>query len=148
MREEVAPAELLLSLLLDNMKYAIVKNGVVENIIIATPIFIQESGLTGVEIPENSGVGIGDSYVDGLFAGGEKYVPDTVKSHLLRKYLRVKGHVDILGFATSLSLDLKDEWEYSPTKIKTSALILLMKSFFNISDKELNEIFVLASSES
>jgi hypothetical protein len=47
------------------LKYAIVKNGIIENVIVADAAFIEAQNLDAIECPE--GFGVGDGYANGEF---------------------------------------------------------------------------------
>lgn len=125
------------------MKYAIIENNKIVNIAVADTYL----DINWVQLQD--GFGIGDNYINGVFSKAEVVVevPQTLTPRQIRMQLTNSGLrqqvEDIV--ANSNDYELKDWWEYSLDYKRDNEQLLAMASLLNISDVELDRMFIEAS---
>lgn len=124
------------------MRYAILENNEVVNVIKATPEFITESGMNAIQ---SDFADIGDIYQDGQFITPEpepqpiEFKP--VKPLYFRLALLQVGMLETIE--TNLTGAAKLAFEYALQFERYDPMILEMAQAFNVSEEQLDQIFLL-----
>lgn len=127
-------------------RFAIVKSGVVKNIVEATADF--GTGKSWVPIPTGEVVKKGDQYVNDEFLSApvSEEVPQIVTMRQGRLALHEAGLLaSVDSIIASQTEDIKITWEYSSELERDNPMIESMKGLLGLTDQELDALFIAAS---
>ena len=131
------------------MRYAIVQNGTVTNV-------VKSAGALAENWIQSDSAGIGDTYENDQFTAPEPppaAIPKSVSMDQARKAM-VLGGVSMASVATAIS-GIEDatqrelaqiDWECSTTVRRTSPLITSLGPSLNLTDAQIDALFIAASS--
>lgn len=128
------------------MKYAIIENEVVANIVLADPEYAQEQGW--IAVPEN--VGIGWGYVNGKFIEPPPPVvpvPQEITMRQARLELLNVGKLDDVDAALASIPDEQQrraaqiEWEYSAVVDRDAPLVKSLTPALGFTEAEMDDLF-------
>lgn len=131
------------------MRTAVVRDGFVENIIIAAENFDPGDGSIIVEIGDQT-ISIGSTYDGVTFtppAPPPLPVPQSVAPNLMRKALRRGGLIDTIeAYVATLTPDEQDDWEYAPAYYRDNPVIEAGRQALNLTESQIDDLFRLAAS--
>ena len=125
------------------MRYGIIKDNKIVNVAVADTYL----DINWVQLQD--GFGIGDNYINGVFSKAEVIVevPQILTPRQIRMQLTNSGlrqQVENI-VANSTDYNLKDWWEYSLEYRRDNEQLLAMALLLEISDSELDRMFIEAS---
>lgn len=126
------------------MRYAIIENGVVANIVEA------DGPLPGLEMVE-----AGSAHIGHLFDGVESTapppppppVPESVSPRQIRQALTRAGlRTAVEAAVAGGDQDLKDWWEFATDFQRAHPMVIALAGALDVSEQEVDDLFVLAGS--
>ena len=127
------------------MKYAIITNNIVENIILADAEFAAQIG--AIECPDEVSPGWG--YVDGTFAEpapDRAPVPQSVTMRQARLALDSAGLLDTVDAAVAAGpKSIQIEWEFAATVDRNWPTLSALQSALKLSDDQIDTLFIQAA---
>lgn len=130
------------------MRMACVRNGLVENIVIATP-GLELEGYHLIPI-EGLPVNIGDHYDGTNFTPAPVVlsVPERVTPVQMRIALNEVGLRDMIeGYVATLPRDARDRWDYGLTVERDNPVIEAGRLAMGMSEEQVDDLFRLAESK-
>lgn len=127
------------------MRYGIIKDNKIVNVAVADTYL----AINWVQLQD--GFGIGDNYVNGIFSKDKSaitvQIPQVLTPRQIRMQLTKEGYRQRVEteIANSTDYNLKDWWEYSLEYKRDNEQLLAMSLLLNISDSELDRMFIEAS---
>lgn len=134
------------------MKLALIRNGIVENVIVPPEgEWAAPEGVTLVECDDNDPVGPGHLYDGKTFAPPPAPVPEVVSMRQARLALLAAGLLATVDAAIgSLPSPAREaaqiEWEYAAQVARDSALIVGLMPALGMSAEQIDDLFRLAAS--
>lgn len=131
------------------MRYAIIENNEVVNIINANADFISANGFNAIELQDEF-VDIGWQYIDGQFyqATPKKVVPDAVTPRQIRLAMHKLGILSTIESAVrnSPSDEVKIAWDYATFFYRKDPMLAAMAPALGMTEDQVDDLFILAES--
>lgn len=134
------------------MRYAIIENNKVINVIEATPQVKDQLFPAAILLADNSPVGVNWGYSGGNFTPPPivKYVPPEVTMRQARLALHAAGLLNnvataINGLTEPAKTQAQIEWEYSNSLVRSNPFVATLGGALGLTSDQIDDLFIAAS---